>query len=82
VFVGWVLVRWAGNQRLLVVVGAPLEAATIISAVVVMQQYDNGEAIRTGVVPSLGLGGPVAIVAALAGGTALAVALRAAKARA
>lgn len=31
------------------------------------------------VMPSLGLGGPVAIVAALASGTALAVALRAPK---
>src|SRR5688500_5734550 len=36
VFVGWVLLRWAGNQRLLVLAGATLEAVTIIATVAVM----------------------------------------------
>lgn len=82
-FVGWVLLRWTGNRRLLVIAGATLEMATIISAIAVMLQYDNAVAIFSGIVPmvmpSLGLGGPVAIAAALVSGTAMAVALRAAK---
>jgi hypothetical protein len=82
-FVGWVLLRWTGNRRLLFVAGATLEAATIISAIVAMVQYDNGGEIFSGpvplVIPSLGLGGPVAIAAAMVSGTAMAVALRASK---
>lgn len=77
-FVGWILVRWTGNRRVLFVAWATLEAAAIVSAIAVMVRYDDGGAIFSGpvplVMPSLGLGGPVAIAAAFVSGTAVAVA--------
>lgn len=70
--VGWGLLRRPKDQRLLLLAGVAMCAAATI-----MLRYDNGGAIFDRivplVVPALGLGGPVAIVAALASGTALVV---------
>lgn len=78
--VGWALLRRSNHWRLPLLAEAALCAGTVGAAVAVMLRYDDAEAIFGPVVPLvfavLGPGGPVAIVAALAGGTALALAPR------
>lgn len=75
--VGWGLLRRPKDRRLLLLAGVAMCAAAIGAAATVMLRYDDGGAIFDGivpmVVPALGLGGPVAIVAALASGAALVV---------
>lgn len=82
--VGCGLLRRPRNRRLLLLAGVVTCAAAIGAAAIVMLLYDDGGAIFDGnvplVAPAPGLGGPVAIVAALASGTALVVRITSAKA--
>jgi hypothetical protein len=75
--VGWDLMRPPKDRRLLVLAGVAMCVGAIGAAVTVMLRYDDGGAIFDGVVPlvvpAVGLGGPLAIVAALASGAALVV---------
>lgn len=75
--VGWSLLRRPEDRRLPLLAGVATCAAAIGAAVTVMLRYDDGGAIFDGlvplVVPMLGLGGPVAIVAVLVSGAALVV---------
>ncbi|MEE6260787.1 hypothetical protein [Plantactinospora sonchi] len=77
-FSGWVVTGRPGSRPTVLVAGYALTAATIVAAVVVAAAYRDGTAlfgpIVPAVVPRLGVGAVVAVLAALANAVAFTVA--------